>query len=59
MREVSLRLDQTRLKIDNVVAELVVLGLYGFEVLVQKSVVANLLLELLDVTLFALSKCSL
>jgi hypothetical protein len=57
--EVTLGFDQAGLEIDNVVAELVVLGLNGFVVLVEKSVVTDLLLEFLDVSLFPLSKGSL
>ena len=59
LREISLRFDQARLKIDDVVAELVVLGLNGFIVFVQNGVVADLLFEFLDVAFFALAECSL
>jgi hypothetical protein len=47
------------LEIDDVVAELVVLGLNGFVVLVQKSIVTDLLLEFLDISFFPLSEGSL
>ena len=55
----SLGLDEAGLKVDDVITELVILGLNGFVVLIQDSVVANLLFELLDVTFFALPECSL
>jgi hypothetical protein len=59
LREVSLGFDQARLEIDDVVAELVVLGLDGFVVLVQESIVTDLLLEFLDISFFPLSEGSL
>jgi hypothetical protein len=59
LREVSLGFDQARLEVDDVVAELVVLGLYGFVVLVQKSIVTDLLLEFLDISFFPLPEGSL
>lgn len=59
LRKISLRLDEARLKVDDVVTELIVLGLNGFVVVVEDSVVANLLFKLFDVTFFPLSKCSL
>ena len=59
LREVALRLDEAGLQVDDVVAQLVVLGLDGFVVLVQQVVVADLLLEFLDVAFFALAERSL
>jgi hypothetical protein len=47
------------LEVDDVVAKLVILGLDGFEVLAEKLVVSDLLLELLDIALLALPECSL
>ena len=57
--EVALGLDEARLQVDDVVAELVVLRLDGLVVLVQQVVVAHLLLEFLDVAFFALAERSL
>ena len=59
LREVALRLDESRLEVDDVVSQLVVLGLDGLVVLVQQVVVADLLLELFDVAFFALAERSL
>lgn len=56
---VALGLDEARLQIDDVVAQLVVLGLDCLVVFVQEIVVADLLLEFLDMTLFALAEGSL
>jgi hypothetical protein len=47
------------LKIDDVVTQLIVLGLYGFKVLAQNLVISDLLLELLDIALLALTESSL
>lgn len=47
------------MEIDNVVAELVVLGLNLLEVFAQDLIVAYLLLELLDVAFLALAERSL
>jgi hypothetical protein len=58
-RHLALRLQESRLEIDDVVAELVVLGLHRLEVFAQDLVVAHLFLELLDIALLSLSKCSL
>ena len=57
--EVALGLDEARLQVDDVVAELVVLRLDGLVVLVQQVVVAHLLLQFLDVAFFALPERSL
>ena len=57
--EVALGLDEARLQVDDVVAQLVVLRLDGLVVLVQQVVVADLLLELFDVAFFALAERSL
>ena len=53
-RIVALGLDESRLQVDDVVAQLVVFGLDGFVVLVQQVVVPYLLFELFDVPFFAL-----
>lgn len=57
--KVTLRLNQASLKVDDVITELEVLGLDGFEIVVQNVVVANLLLQLFDVTFLALSESPL
>ena len=57
--EFALGLEEAGLKVDDVVAELVVLGLEGFEVFAEQVIVADLLLEFLDVAFFALSEGSL
>ena len=57
--EVALGFDEARLQVDDVVAQLVVLGLDGLVVLVQQVVVADLLLEFLDVAFFALPEGAL
>lgn len=55
----ALRFDETRLEVDDVVSQLVVLGLDGLVVFVQQVVVPHLLFELLDVSFFALSERTL
>ena len=57
--EFALGLEEAGLEVDDVVAELVVLGLKGFEVFAEQVVVADLLLEFLNVAFFALSESSL
>lgn len=59
LRELTLRLDEARLEVDDVVSQLVVFGLDGFVVFVQQVVVPHLLLELLDVSFFALAERTL
>ena len=58
-RDFALGLEQAGLQVDDVVAQLVVLGLDGLEVLVQHVVVADLLLEFFDVAFLALAERSL
>lgn len=58
-RDFALGLEQAGLQVDDVVAQLVVLGLDGLEVLVQQVVVAYLLLEFFDVAFLALAEGSL
>lgn len=55
----ALRLDETRLQADDVVAKRVVLGLDGTELLGHLFVVFDLVLERLDVLLLALSESPL
>ena len=50
----ALRLNQAGLKVDDVVAKLIVFGLKGFEVAAQYIIITDLFLELLDIALFAL-----
>ena len=52
-------LDQAGLEADDVVAQLVVLGLDGFVAVIQGVVLADLLFEAFDVAFFALSEGSL
>jgi hypothetical protein len=59
LREFTLGFDESRLEVDDVVSQLVVLRLDGLVVLVQQGVVADLLLQLLDVSLLALPEGSL
>ena len=59
LRKVSLGLDEARLEVDDVITELIILSLNGFVILIQQSIIADLLLKLLDVTFFALPESSL
>ena len=58
-RDLALDLDQTRLKVDDVVSELVVLRLQRLVELAQLLKLLDLVLELLDVLLFALAEGTL
>jgi len=55
----ALGLEQAGLQVDDVVAQLIVLGLDGLEVLVQHVVITHLLLKLFDVAFLALAERSL
>ena len=59
LREFTLRFEEARLEVDDVVTELVVLCLEGFEVFAQQVIIADLFLEFLNVTFLALSESSL
>lgn len=58
-RDFTLGFEEAGLQVDDVVAQLVVLGLDGLEILVQHVVVADLLFEFFDVAFLALAECSL
>ena len=55
----SLGLYEARLKMDDVLPQRVVLRLDGLVIVFQSMQFPNLLLELLDISFFALSKCTL
>lgn len=55
----ALRFDKARLKVDNVIAKLVVLRLNQLVGFLHLVCFADLLLELFDVTLFTLAECAL
>ncbi len=55
----SLGFDEARLKVDDVFPQRVVLGLNGLVIVLQSMQFSNLLFELLDISFFALSKCTL
>ena len=59
LRVFALGLDEARLQMDYVLAQRVVLRLDGLVIVLQRMQLPNLLLELLNVSLFTLSKCSL
>lgn len=59
LRVFALRLDESRLEVDNVLPQRVVLRLDRLVIVLQRVQLSNLLLELLDVSLLALSKCPL
>lgn len=58
-RDLALGLEQSRLEVDDVVAQLVVLGLKGLVQLAQLLELFDLVLQLLDVLLFALAEGAL
>lgn len=58
-REFALGVKQSGLEVDDIFAERVVFGLHRLVRVLQVGEVANLLLQLLDVALLALSKSSL
>ena len=59
LREFALGFKEAGLEVNNVISQLVVLGLEGFKVFAQQIVIADLLFEFLNVTFFALSERSL
>jgi hypothetical protein len=59
LRVVALGLDETRLQVDDVLAQRVVLGLDGLVVVLEGVQLPHLLLELLDVSFLALAKGTL
>lgn len=59
LRILTLRLDEARLEIDDIVAELIIFCLDSLVALLERVVVTDLLLELLDVALFALAEGAL
>jgi hypothetical protein len=59
LRVFTLRLDESRLQVDNVLAQRVIFRLNRLIIIFQRMQFTDLLLELLDVSLLALSKGSL
>ena len=59
LREVALRLDEARLKTDNVVAELIVFCLNSLKTFTQTAVVLHLSFKMLDVAFLPLSERTL
>lgn len=57
--DLALGLKETRLKVDDVVAQLVVLGLEGLVELAQLLELLDLVLELLDILLLTLAESAL
>lgn len=57
--EFTLNIQQTGLQVDYIFTERIVFRLHGFEGLLHVEVLAYLLLQFLDVSLFALAKSSL
>ena len=47
------------MEVDDIVAKLVVLRLYGFEILAEDLIVSDLFFKLLDIAFLSLSECSL
>jgi len=59
LRVLALRLDQTRLEMDDVFPQLVILRLDCLVVVLQRMQFSDLLLEFLDISFLSLSECSL
>ena len=59
LRDFVLGIDQSRLEVDDVFAQLVIFGLDRLEVLGEHLVVLDLFFELANVAFFALSECAL
>jgi hypothetical protein len=58
-REVALAFEEGGLEMDDVFAQRVVLGLQALVLFLQGVELADLLLELLDISFFSLAECSL
>lgn len=59
LRVVALRLDKTRLQMNDVLPQRIVLRLDGLEVVLQIVQLSDLLLQLLDISFLSLSECTL
>lgn len=59
LRIFALRFDEARLKVDDILAQRIVLRLNRLVIVLQRVKISNLLLELLNISFFTLSEGSL